>query len=43
VDANGGWSTDAAIQIIEKLKEFAIAFVEQPVAPEDVRQNDRNP
>jgi L-alanine-DL-glutamate epimerase-like enolase superfamily enzyme len=36
VDANGGWSVDAAIKTIERLREFGIAFAEQPVAPEDV-------
>ena len=36
VDANGGWSPDVAVRIIEQLYEFGIAFAEQPVAPEDV-------
>jgi L-alanine-DL-glutamate epimerase-like enolase superfamily enzyme len=36
VDANGGWSPAAALKTIERLREYDIAFVEQPVAPEDV-------
>jgi muconate cycloisomerase len=36
VDANGGWPADAAVSIIERLYEFGIYFVEQPVPPEDV-------
>lgn len=35
VDANGGWSPDAAVDIIRRLAEFDICFVEQPVAPGD--------
>lgn len=36
VDANGGWSTDNALRTIERLYEYDIAFVEQPLAPEDL-------
>ncbi len=36
VDANGGWSVDAAVKTIPRLCEFGIYFAEQPVAPEDV-------
>ena len=38
VDANGGWSLDVAVKIIERLYEFGIYFAEQPVAPEDVSE-----
>jgi L-alanine-DL-glutamate epimerase-like enolase superfamily enzyme len=36
VDANGGWSPETAIAIIERLRAEQIAFVEQPVAPEEI-------
>lgn len=36
VDANGGWSLEVAIRMIERLCEYDIYFVEQPVAPEEV-------
>jgi muconate cycloisomerase len=36
VDANGGWSPRAAIQMIRRLGEFGIFFAEQPVPPSDV-------
>ncbi|HSU54939.1 MAG TPA: mandelate racemase/muconate lactonizing enzyme family protein, partial [Candidatus Dormibacteraeota bacterium] len=36
VDANGGWSPEVALTTIEKLREFGIAFAEQPVAPEEI-------
>ena len=36
VDANGGWAPAIALKTIERLCEFGIYFVEQPVAPEDV-------
>lgn len=32
VDANGGWSPWVAAQAVDRLSEFGIAFVEQPVA-----------
>lgn len=32
VDANGGWSPWMAAQAVDRLAEFGIAFVEQPVA-----------
>lgn len=35
VDANGGWSPRTAVQMIRRLCEFNIYFVEQPVAPLD--------
>ncbi len=34
VDANGGWSPAVAIPTIQRLRDFGIAFVEQPVSPE---------
>ena len=36
VDANGGWSPEAAIRTIERLREFGVAFAEQPVPPEEI-------
>lgn len=36
VDANGGWSPDAAVTTIQRLYEQQIYFAEQPVAPDDV-------
>jgi L-alanine-DL-glutamate epimerase-like enolase superfamily enzyme len=36
VDANGGWTPEVAVKTIERLREFAIYFAEQPVSPEDV-------
>ena len=36
VDANGGWSFDDAIKTVARLREFGIAFVEQPLPPEDI-------
>lgn len=36
VDANGGWSPRVAIQTIQRLYEYDIYFVEQPVAEQDV-------
>jgi muconate cycloisomerase len=36
VDANGGWSQATARQIIPRLEDFGIAFVEQPIAAGDV-------
>ncbi|HVV01287.1 MAG TPA: mandelate racemase/muconate lactonizing enzyme family protein, partial [Verrucomicrobiae bacterium] len=35
VDANGGWTPEAAVTTIARLREFGIYFVEQPVPPED--------
>jgi L-alanine-DL-glutamate epimerase-like enolase superfamily enzyme len=35
VDANGGWSAAQAATTIDQLHAFKIAFVEQPLAPED--------
>jgi L-alanine-DL-glutamate epimerase-like enolase superfamily enzyme len=34
VDANGGWSVADAAPTIERLREFGVAFVEQPLPPE---------
>jgi muconate cycloisomerase len=36
VDANGGWTPEDAMKTIERLREFNIYFVEQPVSPENV-------
>ncbi len=36
VDANGGWTPWVAIEAVDRLMEFDIAFVEQPVARTDV-------
>ena len=36
VDANGGWSADVAVNLIQRLSEFGISFVEQPLPPEEV-------
>jgi len=36
VDANGGWSPEAALGSIERLKSLGIYFAEQPIAPEEV-------
>lgn len=38
VDANGGWTTAAAISTTERLYDYGIYFVEQPVSPEDPTQ-----
>lgn len=38
VDANEAWTADEAIRSIERLREFDIASVEQPVAHEHVHQ-----
>ncbi len=38
VDANGGWTTATAVSTIERLYEYGIYFVEQPVSPEDPAQ-----
>jgi len=35
VDANAGWTKDEAIEKINKLAEYDIEFVEQPIDPED--------
>jgi muconate cycloisomerase len=35
VDANGGWSPQVAVKTIERLCEYGLSFVEQPVAPDD--------
>ncbi len=36
VDANGGWSPRAAIQMIRRLMEYDLFFVEQPVSASNV-------
>jgi L-alanine-DL-glutamate epimerase-like enolase superfamily enzyme len=36
VDANGGWSAEAAETAIARLKSLGIYFAEQPIAPEEV-------
>jgi len=33
VDANGGWSVDEAVERINRLEEYGIQFVEQPIPP----------
>jgi len=38
VDANGGWSTQDAVETIARLREYNIYFAEQPVSPEDATQ-----
>ncbi len=36
VDANGGWTVDAAIEKIKKLKALGVEMVEQPLAKDDL-------
>ena len=36
VDANAGWSRERALQIIPRLAEYDLEFVEQPLAVDDV-------
>jgi muconate cycloisomerase len=36
IDANGGWSPEAAVRTIGGLRKLGIYFAEQPVSPEDV-------
>lgn len=36
VDANAGWSREQALQIIPRLVEFGVEFVEQPLAMGDI-------
>jgi L-Ala-D/L-Glu epimerase len=36
VDANGGWSREKALQIIPRLADYDLEFIEQPLAVEDV-------
>jgi L-alanine-DL-glutamate epimerase-like enolase superfamily enzyme len=36
VDANGGWSAEEALAIIERLAPYRLAYVEQPVARDDL-------
>ena len=36
VDANGGWSRQVALETVPRLAELEVAFVEQPVAPDDL-------
>ena len=36
VDANAGWSREQALQIIPRLADYDLEFVEQPLAVEDV-------
>jgi len=36
VDANGGWSVDAAREAIRRLKTLEICFAEQPLPPEEI-------
>jgi len=36
VDANAGWSREQALQIIPRLAEYELEFIEQPLAVDDV-------
>lgn len=36
VDANAGWSRERALQIIPRLTEYGLEFIEQPLAVDDV-------
>jgi len=36
VDANAGWSREQALQIIPRLSEYDLEFIEQPLAVDDV-------
>jgi len=36
VDANAGWSREQALQIIPRLSEYELEFIEQPLAVDDV-------
>jgi muconate cycloisomerase len=36
VDANGGWSPEQAADVIKRIREHGIYFVEQPLPPEDI-------
>jgi len=36
VDANAGWDVKRAKQMIPKLKEYGVEFLEQPLAPDDL-------
>ena len=36
VDANAGWSRERALQIIPRLAEYGLEFIEQPLAVDDV-------
>jgi len=36
VDANGGWRSDAALQVIRRFYDDHLYFVEQPVPPSDI-------
>ena len=36
IDANGAWAPGKAVEMIQRMREFDIAFAEQPVAPGDV-------
>ncbi|MDR2643435.1 MAG: dipeptide epimerase [Planctomycetaceae bacterium] len=35
VDVNGGWSVNTAIGYLERLREFGVESIEQPLAPND--------
>jgi L-alanine-DL-glutamate epimerase-like enolase superfamily enzyme len=36
VDANAGWTRDAALRLLPALAELGVEFVEQPLAPDDL-------
>lgn len=37
VDANGGWSPEQAVEVLNRVEKFKIRFVEQPVPAHDVK------
>ncbi len=37
IDANGGWSPEQAVEVLNRVERFNIRFVEQPVPAEDVK------
>lgn len=37
IDANGGWSPDQAIEVLNRVEKFNIRFVEQPVPAGDIK------
>ncbi len=36
LDANGGWTVETAIKMLQSLEQFEIELIEQPVAPSDL-------
>ncbi len=37
IDANQGWTTEQAIRVLNKIEEFDVQFVEQPVKASDIK------